>query len=239
MTPPIRRMDKRIRIELIQLSVIMPALDAAYRIAPALAAVHQPPMVVEMLVVDGGSQDDTASIAGAAGAKIVKSSKGRGAQLAAGAAEATGDWLLFLHADTVLDPGWAEEANRFIETSGPSRAAVFRFALDDRSAAAARLEAMVAWRCRAMALPYGDQGLLISRQLYDALGGYEPIPLFEDVHIIRRIGRDRLTLLDTRAVTFATRYRQSGYFRRPMRNLFCLALYHVGIPPHLIARIYG
>ena len=170
---------------------------------------------------------------------MISGAPSRGGQLRRGCDAARGEWLLVLHADTVLDPGWAEEANRFIETSGPSRAAVFRFALDDRSAAAARLEAMVAWRCRAMALPYGDQGLLISRQLYDALGGYEPIPLFEDVHIIRRIGRDRLTLLDTRAVTFATRYRQSGYFRRPMRNLFCLALYHVGIPSHLIARIYG
>ena len=232
-------------IELIQLSVIMPTLDAAHRVARALEAVNRPPMVVERLVVDGGSQDETLTIAGAAGAKIVKSSKGRGAQLAAGAAEAEGDWLLFLHADTVLDPSWAEEACRFIEESGPSKrggqskAAVFRFALDEQSAAAACLETIVAWRCRAMALPYGDQGLLISRQLYDELGGYKPIPLFEDVDIIRRIGRGRLTLLESRAVTSATRYRQSGYFRRPMRNLFCMALYRLGIPPHLIARLYG
>ena len=190
-------------------------------------------------MVDGGSEDDTASVAAGVGAKIVKSSKGRGTQLVAGAAAAKGNWLLFLHADTVLDPGWAEEASRFIEKSGPAVAAVFRFALDDRSAPAARLEAMVAWRCRVMALPYGDQGLLLSRQLYDAVGGYRTIPLFEDVDLIRCIGRDRLTLLETRAVTSAARYRQSGYFRRPMRNLFCMALYRLGIPPHLIARIYG
>jgi rSAM/selenodomain-associated transferase 2 len=217
----------------------MPTLNAAHRVARALEAVNRPPTVVEMLVVDGGSQDDTLSIASAAGAKIVTSSTGRGAQLAAGAAAAQGDWLLFLHADTVLDPGWAEEASLFIESSGPSQAAVFRFALDDESAAAARLEAMVAWRCRALTLPYGDQGLLISRQLYDALGGYRPIPLFEDVDMIRRVGRDRLTLLETRAVTSAARYQKSGYLRRSIRNLFCMALFHVGIPPHVIARFYG
>ena len=239
MTALVRRRDKRIRIDLVQLSVIVPTFDAAYCVARALEAVNRPPMVVERLVVDGGSQDETLSIAAAAGARIVGSPKGRGTQFAAGAAEADGDWFLFLHADTVLDPAWAEEACRFIEESGPSTAAVFRFALDDQSAAAARLETIVAWRCRAMALPYGDQGLLISRQLYDALGGYKPIPLFEDVDIIRRIGRGRLTLLETQAVTFATRYRQSGYFRRPMRNLFCMALYRLGIPPHLIARFYG
>ena len=239
MTALVRRMVNFKKIELVQLSVIIPTLNAAHRVARALEAVNRPPMVVERLVVDGGSQDDTLSIAGAAGAKIVKSSKGRGTQFAAGAAEAEGDWLLFLHADTVLDPGWTEEVDQFIKNSGPSNVAVFRFALDDQSAAAARLEKIVAWRCRAMALPYGDQGLLISRQLYDALGGYKPIPLYEDVEFVRRIGRDRLTLLRSRAVTAATRYRQSGYLFRPMRNLFCLALYRLGIPPRLIVRIYG
>lgn len=222
-----------------QLSVIIPALNAAQSVARALEAVNRTPPVAERLVVDGGSHDETVSIAAAAGAKIIASPKGRGMQLAAGAAAARGDWLLFLHADTVLDPGWAEEASRFIESAGPSRAAVFRFALDDQSPAAARLEAIVAWRCRAMALPYGDQGLLISRMLYDALGGYKPVPLFEDVDIVRRIGRHRLTLLNSRAVTSAARYRQSGYVRRPLRNLFCMALYRLGIPPRVITRFYG
>jgi glycosyltransferase involved in cell wall biosynthesis len=170
----------------------------------------------------------------------VRSERGRGAQLAAGAREATGDWLLFLHADTVLDPGWAAEAAAFIADPGNrGRAAVFRFALDDESAAARRLEAVVGWRCRALALPYGDQGLLISRRFYDSLGGFGPLPLYEDVDIIRRIGRSRLVLLRTRAVTSAARYRRSGYWLRPARNLFCLVLYGLGVPPRLIARIYG
>jgi rSAM/selenodomain-associated transferase 2 len=222
-----------------QLSIIIPTLNAAQHIAGTLEAVDRSPLVLERLVVDGGSQDDTSAIAAAAGARVINSAKGRGSQLSGGADEAKGDWLLFLHADTVLEPGWAEEVSWFVETAGSAGAAAFRFALDDRSAASARLERMVAWRCRAWALPYGDQGLLISREFYDALGGYKNIPLFEDVDIVRRIGRGRLTFLAARAVTSAARYKRGGYIRRPLRNIFCLTLYRLGIAPHLIARLYG
>lgn len=224
---------------LVQLSVIMPALNAAHHVGEALVAVDCPPMVVERLVVDGGSADKTVPVARAAGARIIGAPEGRGTQLAAGAEAAVGDWFLFLHADTVLDPDWAEQAEDFVQRSGPERAAAFQFALDDPSPAAARLEAMVAWRCRTLALPYGDQGLLISRQFYNALGGYAAIPLFEDVDMVRRIGRQRLTHLPSRAVTSAVRYRRSGYILRPMRNLICLALYLAGVPPRLITRLYG
>lgn len=222
-----------------QLSVIIPTLNVAHCIGPALEAVDLSPLVLERLVVDGGSTDETTNIAEAAGAKILRAPKGRGEQLAAGAAAANGAWLLFLHADTVLEPGWSEEVDNFIADAGPYRAAVFRFALDDRQKGAARVEAMVAWRSRALALPYGDQGLLISRHLYDEVGGFNAMPLFEDVDMIRRIGRDRLTLLETRAVTSAERYRRGGYFLRPARNLFCLFLYFAGVPPRVIARLYG
>ena len=232
-------MDRFRGIRLVQLSVIIPALNAVETIVRTLDGLTLSPIVVQRIVVDGGSHDETVSVARNAGAKIVRSPKGRGTQMAAGAADAMGDWLLFLHSDTVLNPEWSDEASRFIERSGADCAAVFRFALDDQSAASARLEAMVAWRCRVLSLPYGDQGLLISRRFYDALGGYKPVPLFEDVDIIRRIGRDRLVLLDSRAVTSAARYRASGYCLRSLRNLFCLGLYCLGIPPHVIVRFYG
>lgn len=228
-----------------KISVIIPTLNAAHCVSTALAAVDKPPLVVERLVVDGNSDDETITVATAAGAVIVlidksEDSSGRGTQLAAGASAARGDWLLFIHADTVLDAGWVEEAMRFIERhrSG-DRAAAFRFSLDHHAAAARRLEAIVGWRCRVMALPYGDQGLLISRKLYDEIGGFQKIPLFEDVDIIRRIGRTRLEMLNSRAVTSAVRYKQSGYLMRPLRNLICLALYYFGVPPRRIVRLYG
>ncbi len=222
------------------LSVIVPALNAAATLARTLAAVARDGLASELIVVDGGSSDDTATIAQAAGARVVRSERGRGAQLATGARAASGGWLLFLHADTVPEAGWADEVRAFIaDPQNVDRAAAFRFALDDGSAAATRLEAIVAWRCRALALPYGDQGLLLSRSLYEALGGFRPLPLYEDVDIVRRLGRRRLVMLQTRAVTSAARYRRSGFVLRPLRNLFCLMLYGAGIPPRVIARIYG
>lgn len=237
--------EQRAEAPLPKISVIIPTLNAARCVSNALAAVDGSPVVIERLVIDGGSEDETVSVATAAGAKIVGSGErgqrtGRGIQLAAGAAAAQGDWLLFLHADTVLQPGWADEVKIFVEQPMAGNcAAAFRFALDCQSAAARRLEAMVAWRCRVLALPYGDQGLLISRTLYEEIGGFRKMPLYEDVDIVRRIGRQRLMILDSRAVTSAVRYRRSGYLMRPLRNLFCLALYHLGVPPHRIVRLYG
>ncbi len=173
------------------------------------------------------------------GARLIAAPPGRGGQLRAGAQAASGDWLLFLHADTVLDPGWAACVRAHVgRADARRRAAVFRFALDSDAPAARRLEAVVAWRTRRLGLPYGDQGLLISRALYEEIGGFRPLVLMEDVDIIRRIGRRRLDLLEARAVTSAVRYRRSGYFRRPARNLFCLSLYFLGLPPRLIAGLY-
>ncbi len=223
------------------LSVVIPALDAAGGLDRALDALAGADgLVREVVVADGGSRDGTAALATRRGARVVAAPRGRGAQLAAGAAAAAQPWLLFLHADTRLGPGWPLAARRFAEAPGNAgRAAVFRFALDDATPAARRLEALVAWRCRAFALPYGDQGLLISRAFYDALGGFRPLPLMEDVDMVRRIGRRRLEVLDADAVTSAARFQSTGYLRRSARNLACVGLYFLGLPPRALVRLYG
>ncbi len=224
-----------------ELSVIIPTLDAAATIGAALDALTgEATALREIIIADGGSRDATMNIAAGRGANFVAAPPGRGRQLAHGAAAATGRWYLFLHADTVLERGWSEEVGRFINhPDNVERAACFRFALDDDARAARRLEAAVAWRSRVLGLPYGDQGLLISAALYDSLGGYKPLALMEDVDMVRRIGRRRLTLLDVDARTSAARFQQSGYMRRSLRNLSCLALYFLCVPVPLIARIYG
>ena len=119
------------------------------------------------------------------------------------------------------------------------RAAAFRLALDDSDPRARRVERLANWRGRALGLPYGDQGLLIAKGFYQALGGHRPLPLMEDVALARRIGRRRIAILDAEAVTSAARYRQGGWWLRPLRNLALLGLYFLGVPPRLLLRLYG
>jgi rSAM/selenodomain-associated transferase 2 len=225
--------------EQIAVSVVIPTLDAAAELPAALAALGGSRLIREIILADGGSADDTVAIADAAGARTLVTPRGRGTQLAAGAAAASGDWLLFLHADCRLAPAWQQAIEAFVTAPGATgRAGYFAFALDDRSPAARRLERIVAWRCRALALPYGDQGLLIARALYDRVGGFSPIPLMEDVDLVRRLGRRRLAALRVPLYASARRYRRDGYVGRMLRNLLCLSLYFLGVPPRRIARIY-
>lgn len=223
------------------LSVIIPTLDAAATLPAALAAL--PENAGERIVADGGSSDGTARIAAELGASVVESECGRGIQLHRGAAAACGGWLLFLHADTRLSREAAEVIENFIGTGGNARrAGYFRFKLDDRDNKARFLERCVSWRCKIFALPYGDQGFLIGRSFYNELGGYRKIPLMEDVDLVWRIhrehGRKALAALEADAVTSAEKFRRSGYLRRSARNLFCLFLFRLKVPPHLIAKLY-
>jgi rSAM/selenodomain-associated transferase 2 len=228
------------------ISVVIPTYNAETTLGPTLAALV--PAVVdgiiqEAILVDGGSTDDTCVIAAAAGTRLIRTKLGRGMQLQAGATAARGDWLLFLHADTVLEPGWAEEAEAFIELVMTGRraqaAAAFRFALDDDGLMPRLLESLVALRCFLFALPYGDQGLLISRKLYRELGGFRPMPLMEDVDLMRRVKRRQLVMLQSRAVTSGVRYRREGYIARSLRNLSCMVLYFLRVPTRVLTRIYG
>jgi rSAM/selenodomain-associated transferase 2 len=187
----------------------------------------------EVVVVDGGSSDGTRALATSLGAKVVQAPRGRGAQLAHGVKVAMGDWLLLLHGDTRLAPGWS----RVIPSTG--RAGYYRFRLDSEDPRARRLERLVAWRCRLFALPYGDQGLLIHRDLLQRVGGIKPLPLMEDVDLVRRLGRRRLLPLDVAAVTSAEKWKRQGWYRRSLRNFGCLTLYFAGVPPRTIARLYG
>mgnify|MGYP002386715292 CR=1 FL=1 len=190
-------------------------------------------VVREVIVADAGSTDATLQIADAAGAHILHTRKGRGHQLAEGAAAAKSDWLLFLHPETALEPGWEVEVESFLDRAriDDPRAAVFRFALEDFGGAARRAEAKAHLRATLFALPYGDQGLLISKRLYQQVGGYRALDRMEDADLVRRIGRRRLVSLRARAVHVA----------RPPRGTvrgFALVLLHtLRVPSGMMAKL--
>lgn len=219
-------------------SVILPTLNSAASLQRAVNAVKS--LRPEIIVTDGGSEDATRIIAEKAGGIIVASEPGRGRQLSAGAAAATGDWLLFLHSDTILNTEAVSAISGFILEPKHTRCAgYFSLAFDETSRPAMRTAKIANWRSRVFGLPYGDQGLLVHRDIYRKIGGYSSIPIMEDVDIIRRLGRRRLKLLRGQAITSAERYRRAGWSRRSLKNLGCLALYFLGVSPNRIAAIYG
>lgn len=225
------------------LSVIIPTLNAEAQLPALLAQLDA--CVDDIVITDGGSKDGTLAIALAVDARIVMGCKGRGWQLSRGADFSTGEWLLFLHADTRLSVNWRDEIQHHMKHF-PHQAGYFRFKLD--AAISGRIsggrfwprwiEMWVRLRCVVAALPYGDQGLLIRRDVYDAVGGYPDWPLFEDVQIVRALGRRRLRGLPANAITSADRYEEQGYVRRGLSNVLLLTRYLLGAKPDDLSKRY-
>ncbi|MEE3101038.1 MAG: TIGR04283 family arsenosugar biosynthesis glycosyltransferase [Pseudomonadota bacterium] len=220
------------------LSIVIPTLNASGEIGPCLGALAEAlteGLIREVILTDGGSSDGIELVADAAGAVRVTGPKGRGGQLARGAEAAQGDWLLFLHADTVLSRGWSEAVRRHMREA-PDAAGWFRLEFDAAGPAPATVAAWANFRARRMGLPYGDQGLLVAARVYRRAGGFDPIPLMEDVAVVRR--RADLREIDANAVTSARRSRRDGWLRRGWRNLSTLALWRLGMSPERLARRY-
>lgn len=214
------------------ISVVVPTLNAEGVLVRTLSCLLEATMrglVRDVVVADGGSTDLTLDIAEDAGCEIVRGTGTRGTLLDAGARRARGPWLLFLHAGTALEPGWDVAAWHFLRSGGDRRAAAFRFALDERGWAARRTEFAYRLRNRLFALPYGDQGLLVSKALYNQVGGFRDLKALEDVDFVTRLkraaGRSGLTRLGVRAVS---RVPPPGLAHK-LRHLPRLALYGLGI----------
>lgn len=194
-------------------------------------------VVREVIISDGGSSDETVPIAQESGALVVEGSQGRGMQLQRGAAIARSTWLLFLHADTALSPGWTSAVGTHIDTQSDA-AGYFHFSPFPNTAASRRLAFWVNLRCRVFALPYGDQGLLISKVLYDGIGGFTPLALMEDVDLARRLGRARLRPMDARAITSVEKHLRDGVMRRSAKNLWLLLQFLCGVDANRLAKSY-
>lgn len=222
------------------LSVIIPTLNAATALpqtTDALLAGATDGLIRELVISDGGSTDQTRDAATELGALWISGPPGRGGQIARGIAASSAPWLLILHADTHLSEGWPDAVRRHMASS-PEVAGYLRL----RFRAAGAMPALVAGganlRSKWLGLPYGDQGLLISRGLLDDIGGYPELPLMEDVALARRLNR-RLRLLDAEAHTSAERYLRDGWARRITQNLGTLLRYLLGADPKKLVTRYS
>jgi rSAM/selenodomain-associated transferase 2 len=211
-------------------SVIIPALNEADRIGRTLEMVAAEPGV-EIIVVDGGSRDATREIARSYGVRVVKSLPGRARQMNAGAAQATGAFLIFLHADTHLPPGFAHAVrSALVDRSVPGGA--FRFRLDDKGWALRLIEWGTNIRSRWFSLPFGDQAIFLRAETFREIGRYPDWPIMEDVGLARQLKRrGRLRLLNLKAETSARRWRRLGPWRTTWLHIIALLAYFGGVTP--------
>ncbi len=219
------------------LSVIVCALNDAAKLAEALGALgHSEDM--EIIVADGGSTDATAEIATQHGATVVHAPRGRAAQFNLGAARASGEMLLFLHADTRVPPNFRNEICACLAQQGTA-AGAFRFSTDFASPSMRIVTASANIRARVAQLPYGDQGLFLRRETFHRVGGFPRVPLMEDYILVKRLrqfGHIRTT--SSPAITSGDRWRNLGVWHTTLRNARIVALHELGVSPERLAEIY-
>jgi rSAM/selenodomain-associated transferase 2 len=221
------------------LSIVMPVLDEAERMAGALAALA--PLRerggVELIVVDGGSRDDTAARCAGHADCVIVAPRGRARQMNAGAAAARGDALLFLHADTTLPPGAPAAVARALAHHAWGR---FDVRIDGRSALLPVVATLMNLRSRGSAIATGDQAIFMRRAAFDAVGGFPDQPLMEDIEISRRLRRQCgwPACLRDKVVTSGRRWDRDGAWRTIVLMWRLRWLYWRGVPPERLAEAY-
>ncbi len=217
------------------ISIIVPTLNEQQHLNSTLkhlCALH----AGEIIVADGGSSDDTVQIAQAHGAKVVQSQPGRGTQLNTGAAEATEQTLLFLHADTMLPATFHEEVVRILAQPNVS-AGAFRLCVDSNHFSLRIIQACANLRTRYLQLPYGDQALFMTREMFSRAGAFPQYPAMEDFCMVKQLQQlGRVAMSEHAVVTSARRWEQRGPWRTTALNQLCVLAYRLGVSPQRIAR---
>ncbi len=219
------------------LSIIIPTLNEALNLPATLDAIGMPGRDLEMIVVDGGSSDGTVAIAQRYGCKVFVGNPGRANQMNAGAAIATGEFLLFLHADTRLPDGYRSEIQRVLGTSVACGA--FPLRIDARGLTLRMIESGVAFRSRLLQMPYGDQALFFRATDFYNHGGFKPMMIMEDYELIARMRKiGRIGMANKPVTTSARRWLQKGILRTTLINQLCLLAFRLGFSDTAIARLY-
>ncbi len=219
------------------ISVIIPTLNAEAALRSSLPDIYrgvEAGLIAELIISDGGSSDETMRLAREVGAEVVTGSPSRGGQIARALPKVRAEWVLILHADTVLGEGWCDAVVRFMSTSHDI--GYFDLGFDDGGFGAKVVAGWANLRSRVFKLPYGDQGLLIKATLLKELG-YPDQPLMEDVEFARR-AKNRFRPIGYRIQSSFEKYQKIGWLRRGFKNLVLLLRYKLGADPTELARAY-
>ena len=220
------------------LSIVIPTLNSANLISPTLLSLSEgieTNLIKELIISDGNSIDDIKKLSNEIGAVFIKGQKGRGIQLHRGAMKATGEWILFIHSDTVLPLGWATTFLKHIKDQ--ENAGYCKLSFNDPSLMAKVMSFGANLRSSIFKLPYGDQGLLISKKLYNEIGGYPDLPLMEDVAIVKLL-KQKIQLVPVTIKTSAFKYKRDGWLKRSINNIILLIRFKFGADPHELAKLY-
>ena len=224
------------------ISVIIPTLNEEGCLKKTLESIDRG---AEIIVVDGGSSDFTREIAGGFTDKVIFSERGRGAQMDRGAREASGDILLFLHADTSLPENWRGcIENVLLGTDFKSVPTLvvgggFSLKIDSKGFSFRLIEAVANIRAKYLGLIYGDQAIFVRRDAFFSAGGFMGLPLMEDVDFIRRIRKKgKVLLLNADVSTSSRQWQKKGILKTTIGNLFFLSLYYAGVSPQRLYRLY-
>ncbi len=219
------------------LSIIIPSLNEAARLSTTLSRIPKTPGM-EVILVDGGSIDNSRESAFSAGIRVLDSPRGRARQMNAGAWEAKGEFLLFLHADTLLPDGFADYISAILSRPGVS-AGAFQLRFYPPLAGLQVIEKLANWRARTLQWPYGDQAIFLRADRFRALDGFADIPILEDLDLIRRLRHQgSIAIAPVPVIASSRRWQRYGVWRTSLINQFILAGYLAGISPNRLARWY-
>ncbi|NIQ01485.1 MAG: glycosyltransferase [Nitrospinaceae bacterium] len=221
-----------------KVSVIIPTLNEARILEQTLRDLrrHEPH---EVIVVDGGSRDDTRRIAGEFTPHVIRTESGRGHQMNAGARRATGDLFLFLHADSRVDPLSYRKMVSLME-SGKVLGGAFSLAIDSDRRALRWISTLATLRARYLHLVYGDQGIFVRARVFRTLGGFSSLPICEDLDFFNRLRRQGpIVVLREKIFTSARRWRTEGVVYTTVRNILIAGLFLLGFPPQRLSKWYA
>jgi rSAM/selenodomain-associated transferase 2 len=220
-----------------KISIIIPVLNEAENIRQAIACT-QLSTNIEVIVVDGGSQDDTHKIASDLKVTIISSLPGRAVQMNKGATLAKGDILLFLHADTRLPTGFDVMIRTALQPTG-TVAGAFALGIDAEVASLRLVEWGVNMRSHFWQMPYGDQAIFLTKETFNKIGNFPELPFMEDFEIMRRLKRiGRITIIPVPVITSARRWLQKGIWKTTLINQIIIIAYLLGVPPQRLIRWY-